>query len=138
MLSYITSKIWNAHFSQRKFPKRIPVFDNTLQILHSRVGLERCAKYLFVVAAVCQVVAILSTEYAHTMAAFCAFECAVGVYWPTIGTLRSKYISDKVCDDILFFIRDHRGHGPAVWGPKAKLCTSTFVTCGWCLRFGCE
>lgn len=79
------------------FCKEISVSCNNLQILHSRVGLEPCAKYLFIVAAVCQVVVILSTQYVHVMAAFCTFECAVGVYWPTIGTLRSKYISDKVC-----------------------------------------
>lgn len=52
---------------------------------------------LFFMGSMCLLVPIASDEYTHILAAFCLFEMVIGVYWPTIGTLRSKYIENKVC-----------------------------------------
>jgi hypothetical protein len=73
------------------------VHAHTAQLVHGRFGLENTAVMLFFVGAACLVTPIVSDDYTHTLAAFCVFEMVIGVYWPTIGTLRSKYIDDKVC-----------------------------------------
>ena len=58
--------------------------------------LESLARLIFLVGAACQAAAIFSEDYGHLLAAFCIFECIIGMYWPTIGTLRAKYIAESV------------------------------------------
>ncbi len=63
-------------------------------ILEKRWPLPVLARNLFIFSAGTMAVPMLTDSGAMIMAAFLGFEVAVGLFWPCIGTLRSKYVPE--------------------------------------------
>lgn len=52
-------------------------------------------RFLYMVAAAAMAVPVVSEFKALIMASFLAFEIVVGLFWPSIGTLRSQFIPEE-------------------------------------------
>merc|ERR1711976_1084361 len=56
---------------------------------------ERVLRVVFAVSLASMVVPILTSHQATLAVAFCVFEATVGIFWPGIGTLRSRYVPEE-------------------------------------------
>jgi len=63
-------------------------------ILVNSVKPESVLRGTFIVAASSFVVMAFSWDAAPTLAAMCVFEACVGVYWPAIGTIKSRVVPE--------------------------------------------
>lgn len=64
-------------------------------ILESSVKVHVILRYVFIVASTMMAVPMVTSNHTAIMGAFIAFEIAVGVFWPSIGTLRSRYLPEE-------------------------------------------
>jgi MFS family permease len=63
--------------------------------LVTRVKVEKFMRYVFFVSACTMVVPLVSTNAAVLMGAFAVYEVCVGIFWPGMGTMRSKYVPEE-------------------------------------------
>eukprot|EP00667_Euglena_gracilis_P015949 EG_transcript_16628 len=63
--------------------------------LVSRVKVEKFMRYVFVVSALSMLVPLLVADATAIMGAFSVYEICVGVFWPGMGTMRSKYVPEE-------------------------------------------
>ena len=61
----------------------------------SHIQLQRLMRYLYIGAALLMSTPMVTGESLPIFAAFVVFEIIVGMFWPGIGTLRSKYIPEE-------------------------------------------
>ena len=66
------------------------------KVLESKIPAENLLRMVLVGSAVSFFVVVLFTGYWVTLAAFCAFEFGVGIYWPVMSILRANYVPDKI------------------------------------------
>jgi MFS family permease len=86
----------------------------------SNIKPEKYMQAVFGMAALCLLVPVMYSgstgpEYNPTggitlngkiqLIAFCAFECLVGVFWPSMMTLRSQYVPEEIRSTIINFFR---------------------------------
>ena len=65
-------------------------------LLERKASVEHVMQYLLAVAGLSLLAVALSERQALRMFAFCVFEICCGVFWPTAGTLRAKYVPEDV------------------------------------------
>lgn len=63
--------------------------------LVTRYKVERFMRFVFLVAALAMCVPMFTKKPAYVMGAFCVYEVAVGIFWPGMGTMRSKYVPEE-------------------------------------------
>jgi hypothetical protein len=56
-------------------------------------------------AAVALLVPVFTEVHGLRLAAFCVFEACCGLFWPTMGVLRSKYVPEDVRTTVINFFR---------------------------------
>lgn len=61
----------------------------------TRVKVEKFMWYVFAVSAATMVVPLLTANPVALMGAFSVYEICVGVFWPGMGTMRSKYVPEE-------------------------------------------
>jgi phage-related holin len=66
---------------------------------------EHIARWVFVIASAALAVPIVSSNHNLVLAGFCVFEVACGVYFPSAGTMRSKYIPEEVRSTVMNVFR---------------------------------
>lgn len=66
------------------------------KVLEARIPAENLLRMVLVGSAVSFSIAVLFTGYWVTLAAFCAFEFGLGIYWPVMSILRAKYVPNKM------------------------------------------
>ena len=66
------------------------------KVLESKIPAENLLRMILVGSAVSFFVVVFFTGYWVTLAAFCAFEFGVGIYWPVMSILRANYVPDKM------------------------------------------
>jgi hypothetical protein len=57
---------------------------------------ERFTSVLFLVAAMAMFLPSMTNNHSVRLLSFFLFECCCGVYWPALGTMRSRYIPEEV------------------------------------------
>eukprot|EP00042_Codosiga_hollandica_P028965 m.156094 g.156094 ORF g.156094 m.156094 type:complete len:439 (-) comp52928_c0_seq3:85-1401(-) len=65
-------------------------------LLERRYAVERFAWVVFALAALGLAAPLLSSSFFFTLAGFNLFELAIGMYWPTICTLRAQLVPEAV------------------------------------------
>lgn len=63
--------------------------------LVTRVKVEKFMRYVFFISACTMVVPLVSSNAVLLMGAFSIYEMCVGVFWPGMGTMRSKYVPEE-------------------------------------------
>ena len=66
---------------------------------------EHIARWIFVIASASLAVPILSSNHNLVLAGFCVFEVCCGIYFPSAGTMRSKYIPEEVRSKVMNVFR---------------------------------
>eukprot|EP00756_Hemistasia_phaeocysticola_P004350 Hpha_TRINITY_DN12766_c0_g1::TRINITY_DN12766_c0_g1_i1::g.114696::m.114696 len=64
-------------------------------ILSARSQPESYMIYVFSIAAACMAGPVLTTDPFIIMCCFCGFEVCVGIFWPSIMKMRSKYLPEE-------------------------------------------
>jgi len=77
------------------------VFD----ILVRERPVEHLARWIFVIASASLATPILTTNHNVILAGFCIFEICCGIYFPSAGTMRSKYIPEEVRSTVMNVFR---------------------------------
>jgi len=63
-------------------------------LLSQSLSCEKILLYTFLVAAAALSVPIFATSTAYVLTAFLVFEACVGIYWPAMGTVKSKVVPE--------------------------------------------
>eukprot|EP00906_Rhabdomonas_costata_P025783 RCo036830 len=71
----------------------------------TRAKPEKFMGYVFAISAGTMAVPVLTHNKAAMMAAFCVYEVMVGMFWPGMGTMRSKYVPEEGRATILNLFR---------------------------------
>eukprot|EP00762_Andalucia_godoyi_P003863 ANDGO_08609.mRNA.1 hypothetical protein DDB_G0283633 len=71
----------------------------------AKLGVENFVRWVFLLASLCMYIPVVSHSLAWIRFSFFAFEACVGVFWPSIGTLRSKYIPEDVRATVMNLFR---------------------------------
>jgi len=66
---------------------------------------ERTAMYMFLVAAVALAVPAFVEHHTVRLVSFFVFEACVGMFWPSLGFMRSKYVPEEVRATTMNFFR---------------------------------
>jgi MFS family permease len=66
---------------------------------------EHITRWVFVIASASLAVPILSSSHNLVLAGFCVFEVCCGIYFPSAGTMRSKYIPEEVRSTVMNVFR---------------------------------
>eukprot|EP01012_Entosiphon_sulcatum_P039856 TRINITY_DN5315_c0_g1_i1.p1 TRINITY_DN5315_c0_g1~~TRINITY_DN5315_c0_g1_i1.p1 ORF type:complete len:441 (-),score=74.77 TRINITY_DN5315_c0_g1_i1:116-1438(-) len=64
-------------------------------VLISRYPVERFMRYVFLMAMMALALPIFTNDPVLIMLGFCTFEVSVGIFWPGIGTMRSRYVPEE-------------------------------------------
>merc|ERR1712159_502834 len=81
------------------------VGSSSFDLLAQRLSLERVLAGMLATASGALAAASRLSSIGTTLASFYIFEACVGIYFPAIGTLRSKYIPDSHRGVIMSMIR---------------------------------
>lgn len=68
-------------------------------------SVEHLARWLFVVSSAALVVPVLTDNHSIQLFAFCMFEVCCGMYFPSAGTMRSRYIPEEIRSTIMNIFR---------------------------------
>eukprot|EP01059_Diplonema_ambulator_P033026 TRINITY_DN6745_c0_g1_i1.p1 TRINITY_DN6745_c0_g1~~TRINITY_DN6745_c0_g1_i1.p1 ORF type:complete len:441 (+),score=138.31 TRINITY_DN6745_c0_g1_i1:44-1366(+) len=63
--------------------------------LSTHSSTESYMRYVFIVAGLCMAGPVVTQNPLLIMLCFCVFEACVGIFWPSIMTLRSKYLPEE-------------------------------------------
>lgn len=74
-------------------------------ILSKRMELENLVLYVFVTAGLCLTVAAYVPSGPIILLAFLLFEACVGMFWPSISTLKGAYIPEEVRSTVMNYFR---------------------------------
>lgn len=66
---------------------------------------EHAMRWVFVVASAALAMPILSSSPTLILGGFCVFEVCCGIYWPSAGTMRSKFIQEEVRSTVMNIFR---------------------------------
>lgn len=66
------------------------------EFLTHHMSVEHLMRNVFIASAVIMAVPIFTNDTVICFAAFLLFEVAVGIFWPGMGTLRSKYVPEEM------------------------------------------
>jgi len=83
----------------------IMIGSSLFKFLLEKMEVESLMRYVFLVSALCLSAPIFITNEITLMACFIAFEICVGIFWPALGTMRSKYIPEETRATIMNFFR---------------------------------
>ena len=67
--------------------------------------IEHILRWVFVIASASLAIPILSSSHNLVLAGFCVFEVCCGIYWPSVGSMRSKYIPEEVRSTVMNVFR---------------------------------
>lgn len=70
-----------------------------------RVSPDRYLPILFLFAAACMYVPVFTTSLSLVRLSFFSFEFAVGMFWPAISTLRSKFVPEDIRSTVMNLFR---------------------------------
>lgn len=66
---------------------------------------EHFTRWVFVLSSAALAVPIITQNHNINLAAFCLFEICCGIYFPSVGTMRSKYIPEEVRSTVMNIFR---------------------------------
>eukprot|EP00455_Lapot_gusevi_P005435 TRINITY_DN1231_c0_g1_i1.p1 TRINITY_DN1231_c0_g1~~TRINITY_DN1231_c0_g1_i1.p1 ORF type:complete len:187 (-),score=79.12 TRINITY_DN1231_c0_g1_i1:121-681(-) len=66
---------------------------------------ERFTAYMLAVACVALFIPAVSTNHSVRLFAFFTFEACCGIYWPSLGTMRGRYVPEEVRATIMNLFR---------------------------------
>jgi MFS family permease len=73
--------------------------------LQRGLRVEKVALYMFATAAVALFVPALVESHTVRLLSFFVFECCVGLFWPSMGFMRSRYVPEEVRSTTMNFFR---------------------------------
>jgi len=74
-------------------------------LLEKGYSVERSAMIMFIVAATSLVIPAFIQVHSVRLIAFFSFEICVGIFWPTMGMLRGRYVPEDVRATVMNFFR---------------------------------
>jgi len=75
------------------------------KFLVQRYQIEHFMRIVFIISAFSLSIPIITTNPMLIMCGFLVFEATVGIFWPALGTMRSKYIPEESRATIMNFFR---------------------------------
>jgi MFS family permease len=81
------------------------VGSKVFEILVGLRPVEHSARWVFVVASAALATPILTTNHTIVLLGFCVFEVCCGIYFPSAGSMRSKYIPEEVRSTVMNVFR---------------------------------
>lgn len=87
------------------FMVAVMIGSTLFNILSKRMELENLVLYVFVAAGLCLTVAAFVSHGAVILMAFLLFEACVGMFWPSISTLKGAYIPEEVRSTVMNYFR---------------------------------
>jgi len=87
------------------FMMSVMLGSTVFKILVERYRLESMMRVVFLISCASLSVPIFFENQTIVLAAFLTFESTVGVFWPAMGTMRSKYIPEESRATIMNFFR---------------------------------
>ena len=74
-------------------------------LLSMSMRVERVALYMFVIAAASLLLPAFTENHTVRLASFCVFEACVGMFWPSLGFMRSRYVPEEVRATVMNIFR---------------------------------
>ena len=74
-------------------------------LLNRAVRVERVALYMFCVAAASLLLPAFTASHSLRFLSFCVFEVCVGMFWPSLGFMRSRYVPEEVRATVMNIFR---------------------------------
>ena len=74
-------------------------------LLSQSMRVERVALYMFVVAAASLLLPAFTDSHSLRFLSFCVFEVCVGMFWPSLGFMRSRYVPEEVRATVMNIFR---------------------------------
>ena len=87
------------------FMVAIMIGSKVFELLIAEQKVEFFMRWVLVAAAAALSVPILTSDHTLQLAAFCVFEVCCGIYFPSAGTMRSKYIPEEVRSTVMNIYR---------------------------------
>jgi len=88
------------------FMVAVMIGSNLFKLFSKYDDCERFMRYVLLTSAGCLAIPILvPTSQVLIFAAFITFEVCVGIFWPSMGTLRSRYVPEAARSTIMNFFR---------------------------------
>jgi MFS transporter, MFS domain-containing protein family, molybdate-anion transporter len=83
----------------------IMIGSKVFEVVIAQRPAEHLARWVFVASAASLAVPILSSSHTLQLLAFCVFELCCGLYFPSVGTMRSRYIPEEVRSTVMNIFR---------------------------------
>jgi MFS family permease len=74
-------------------------------LLNLSIRVERIALYMFCVAGASLLLPAFTTSHSLRFFSFCTFEVCVGMFWPCLGFMRSRYVPEEVRATVMNMFR---------------------------------
>lgn len=74
-------------------------------LLSHQLRVERFSLWMFTVAAASLLLPAFTTSHSFRLASFCLFEVTVGMFWPSLGFMRSRYVPEEVRATVMNIFR---------------------------------
>jgi len=74
-------------------------------LLERGIRVEKSAMYVFAIAAVSIAIPANIANHTFRFLAFCVFEVCVGMFWPSLGFMRSRYVPEEVRATVMNMFR---------------------------------
>lgn len=78
---------------------------NIFSIYSQKLDIEKILFFQFILSTLSLSLPVFSGNPYICLISFLLFECCVGLFWPSIGTLKGKYISEEVRSTVLNYFR---------------------------------
>jgi hypothetical protein len=74
-------------------------------LVMSGFKIEHFTAHMLAVACLVLVLPAFTSNHVARLSAFCVFEACCGIYWPALGTMRSRYIPEEVRASVMNIFR---------------------------------